>query len=419
MTARRPIFRDGERLTAQRLNEAFGFVDDRVRRAQLGTAGAGVAAGYELSIDASGPAVMLRVEPGLAIDGAGRSLVSAGSQLFSIRQIEDQTGPLPAGARVRIQVHGRTPAPAPTDPCAHLRPPLVDERPALRFEIAETTTGLFPRSGSAATLATSAALPAWSELSSAVAHELAVTLGSLALPSASGGYSVSMAERQGLAPRADALRNSLGQPVMVLRDRAGGAQIELLARTFGGDVTATRLGAVGAASAAGVAPSDARVLLLQGGAASAPAGRAGTAAVPIELDPEGGPVDAAGVPLEMAEAPAGGPAVRARRARARPSQLVLGVSAAPAYAAGDTTIVPLATAGLVEVRVRAGEAGVPLGALLEIADDRELAVVTRAPAVVVARAAQRSDQRGGVVPLLAWVSPAYLFTAGPGAPPVD
>jgi len=402
MTARRPLFRDGERLTAQRLNDAFGFVDDGVRRGQLGTVGAGVASGYRLSADTSGPAVVLRIEPGLAIDGAGRFLVTAAPQLFSINQIEDQTGPLAVGARVQIRVHARAAAASSLDPCAELRPQITDHKPAIGFVVATSSVGFGTRAGiGRASLSASAALPAWSELSGASGRELAVTLGSIALLSDSGGFSVSMAERQGLAPRGDALQNSFGQPVMSLRSDGGDAQIRLMARTFGDDITATRLGAGSGSGAAGFAPSDARVFVVNT-----------TQAVPIELDPDGGPIEAAGIPLEMADAPAGTTTVRARRA-GRPSLLALGVSAAPAYTAGDLTLVPLATAGLVEVRVRAGGSGVPLGAPLQLAGEDELSIVTGAPAVIVARAAQRSDQKGGVVSLLAWVAPAQ-FLAGSG-----
>jgi hypothetical protein len=403
MTARRPIFRDGERLTAQRLNDAFGSLDDRARRAQLGTVGAGVAVGFQLSAHASGPATMLRIEPGLAIDGAGRFLVSASPHLVPLREIEDQTGPLAVGARVLVQVHGRTPAVSSTDPCAHLRPEVVDERPAFAFVLA--------RGVHHASLATMAGMPAWSELSGRTAQELAVTLGSKTILSDTGGFSVSMVERQGLAPRADAVHNSFGQPVMTLRNDAGHAEVRFLARASGDDLTATRVGASGAASAAGFAPSDARVFLVNGGAAGIPAGLAGTAAIPLELDLEGGPIDAAGLPLEMADATAGSATVRARRASKRPSLLALGVSAAPAYVVDDVQVVPLATAGLVSVRVRGGESGVPLGAPLQLANESELAVVTSEPAVIVARAAQRTDARGGVVTILAWVSPAQFFAS--------
>jgi hypothetical protein len=404
VSARRPIFRDGERLTAQRLNEAFGFVDDGVRRAQLGTVGAGVSSGYQLSADAAGPAVMLRIEPGLAIDGAGRFLVTAGPQLVSINEIEDQTGPLAVGARVAIKVHARTPAMSSTDPCATARPQVVEDRPIFAFATIATAS-LTTAASARATMTTvmaSAMLPAWSDLSGGAGRDLAVTLGSITILSDSGGFSVSMAERQGVAPRGDAFFNSFGQQVMTLRSAAGEPEVRFLARTSGADLTASRIGASSGSTAAGVAPSDPRVLVVHN-----------VSSIPIELDPEGGPVDAAGIPIEMARAPAGSTAVRARRAGKRPSHLALGVSAAAAYTVDKTLVVPLATAGLVEVRVRSGDAGVPLGAPLQLAGDSDLAVVTGGTAVVVARAAQQSDQRGGVVTLLAWVNPAQLVTLGP------
>ena len=233
-------------------------------------------------------------------------------------------------------------------------------------------------------------------------------------PPDADAFSVSMAERQGIAPRADALRDTLGHPVMTLRNVAGDPEVRFLAPTSGDDLTATRLGASGAAS---VAPSDARVFVVDGGTAGLAPGLAGLAAVPIELDPAGGPVDRAGIPLVMADAPDGTDStatVRARRAGAQPSPLALGVSAAPAYTVGETTVVPLATAGLVAVHVHAGDHGIPLGAPLQLANKSDLAVVAPGTAaVIVARAAQRSDQHGGTVTILAWICPAHLVAASP------
>lgn len=396
---RRPWFQDGERLTASRLNDAFSAGDDAVRRARLATVGAGVAAGLQLGLSGFGPGARLRVEAGVAFDGAGRVLVVGAAQEVTRAEIEEQVGPLVVGARVLVQVRSTEAAGSSTDPCVGLRPQVVDCHPVLAFSLGQGARR-------------AAVLAAWSELGGA-ANELTVTLGSVRHEP--GGLSASMEERQGLALRADALDDTLGRPIVTLRGDGGGAAVRFLAPTSGDDVTATQLG-YGVVRTAGFAPSDARVLVAHGGAGPVGPGLAGTTAVPVELDLSGGVVDRAGVPLELAEATAGSAAVRARRAGTPPSSLALGLSAAGAYAVGAATVVPVATAGLVEVRVRAGDAGVPLGAWLRPAGEGELAIVSRGTAMVVARAAQRSEQRGGVVTLLAWVHPAQPMTVDPDAP---
>jgi hypothetical protein len=128
------------------------------------------------------------------------------------------------------------------------------------------------------------------------------------------------------------------------------------------------------------------------------------------LDPDSAPVDRAGIPLEMAPSKAGESVVRARRAGEQHVAVPLGVSAAPAYAAGEWTIVPVATAGLVSVVVRSAS-GIALGTPLAIADANTLVAVDRPPAVVVARAAQTSDSANASVELLAWINPPYHFAA--------
>lgn len=402
MSGRRPIFRDGERLTAQRLNQAFGYVDDRSRRGQLGAHGPGVVHGYELSVDDSGPELRLRIGAGLAVDGAGRFLISAATHHVTIGDIEASTGPLPVGARVLVAVQGGEPARSSADPCAHLRPQVVVDAPVIRFEA---------RAGAVL----SGQRPLWSDLGGRTADELAVILGALTVVSDSGGFTVSMVERQGIAPRGDALENSFGHRVMELRDDGGNARVRLLASTYGDDVTATRIG-IGGAGAASFAHSDSRVLLIGGGAGALPAGLGGLAAVPVELDSGGGSVDRAGVPLDLAEAVSG--RVRVRRAGRQRSQLTAGVSAAPSYVDGDTTVVPVATAGLVEVRVRASS-GIPLGAPLRSAGGDELEIADRGPSIVVARAAESHDGGSRVVTLHAWVCPAQPFTPPSPGPHVD
>src|SRR5262249_22492322 len=72
--AARHIFQNGERLTAQRLNDAVDFCLVSLRRALLAPLSAGVAIGLEMRREQAA-AAYVPVSAGVAIDGLGRILV--------------------------------------------------------------------------------------------------------------------------------------------------------------------------------------------------------------------------------------------------------------------------------------------------------------------------------------------------------
>src|SRR5713101_473581 len=98
----RPIFQNGQRLTADQLNQALDFLRAAIRRISIGALGAGAASGLLLSLDSNRQ--RLSIESGIAIDGKGRLLVLQTDLSFTTTEIARQTGEIPSFSSVRVRL---------------------------------------------------------------------------------------------------------------------------------------------------------------------------------------------------------------------------------------------------------------------------------------------------------------------------
>jgi hypothetical protein len=452
----RPIFQNGQRLTAERLTEALEFLRTMIRRVLLAPLSAGVAAGFEFDPPLGQRAAVLEMTPGLAIDGKGRLLVVPEAHRFTAQEIAAAAGVgTPSdGVIVRVCL-ALDDSSLDTDPCAPYRP----------LEVEEATRFLFIRetlSSAAAQFFAQFAEPncvdAWANLDelSPPNSGCCVTLGHVFFKSATE-LEATCFFRQGVSPRFNVIRNTNGVPSIFM----GEARIDLAGLGFPGqpvleesgvgipvttifgpkpvaftgpalftlagglNVQATHLQRFGTPNiAATVSPGDPRVAEFAGGAAAALGGNeigsglAGLAAVPSAL--VAGSVTRAGFPLWLDDtSPAGGNQVRVQRPNdANPTnKRLIGLSAGPSYAGpSGLTVVPVALGGVVQVQVE-----IPPGAKVEAGDALTiqnsifgtLRLATALGERILARAAQFFDNSAGVTPvtqvMYAWaVQPADL-----------
>jgi hypothetical protein len=430
MSPIRPIFQEGERLTARRINAAVEYLRSTLRRVLLAPLSPGVAIGLELT-QAPG-ASSITVNPGIAIDGRGRLLVLSDSLTVGIVDVQAQLPDLGVGETfsVHLALDDRA---ASFDPCAPQLPLEVVERVKLVFrKVAPASTALqiLPQAGLLGllrSLAPSLAGP-WNELDPAgrSSDDFRVLLGQATWDGTSIG-GISMSSRTGVVPRFGGLRNSFGEMSLVLgRDAAGKATIGVAVPTvFGIDAAVTFQAPVdfqtnllvkgaatfqesvsfqqvaggpmaqaavvasdvGAPPAGRVNAIDARVFEAAGGRANAAVGASGVLAVSMEYDVPLGTsqysfasVPHAGFPLALSTnvVLGGGPALGPFVPGFVPS--AVGLSAAASYGnpSGATTV-PVAQSGIVSAYItNPGITVLPIGTELT-ADTSNVVAGSRYP----------------------------------------
>src|SRR5262245_2714076 len=118
-TPTRPLFQNGQRLTAERLTQAFEFLRTMLRRVLLAPLSSGVAGGFELTPPINDPGTVLVVEPGLAIDGRGRLIVVPDQHRFTAQEIIAAVGGVvPSDAQAVRVCLSLDDASQSNDPCA-------------------------------------------------------------------------------------------------------------------------------------------------------------------------------------------------------------------------------------------------------------------------------------------------------------
>jgi hypothetical protein len=255
----RPVFTNGERLTAQRLNEIVEYLRTSLRRALLAPLSPGVAAGLELGgtpangtpftsapplnlppalqISTIGPLLAtptlaavssVTVSPGVAIDGAARILVSTQTLSFSYADVAAQIHDLGVNDQILVSLGADSGTASPVPPaCAPTTGRSTSEGVQLLFTRI-TGTGTTPSPVTPNFQATPfQAVPPWADPidqgGPAVAY--AVPLGSVTTQqdTTTQAYTLipSQAQRIGMMPYVGGLRSSDGD-VSVLVDRING-----------------------------------------------------------------------------------------------------------------------------------------------------------------------------------------------------
>lgn len=426
----RPIFRNGQRLTAERLTEALEFLRDWLRRFSLGPMSAGVGAGLELA-PATGGTGNVVISPGIAVDGAGRLLVLELEQQFTRADIEARVGLLNTGDVVRILLTLDELAFDTASDCNSAAPLRVVENVRVAF----VRDGFLDNSNDPGPLlsASRSCVHPWENLDATRGTGCGVTLGHAIIDS-NGNLTASRRFRQGVSPRVANLVDSSGEPAITLGemklDFGSGpftsTGVAVVAPTFFTqstrfDGTATFnsvLAQFGQATVlapfttpyftAGLWDQDQRVFTLMGGSndPSVVGFQGGLGAVTCTLDLTAGDVTVPGEPLFILDtAQNSTPKV----SRAGTSDKLIGVSAAASSAHAGGQVVPVATAGLVKVKVEHTGGPITVGAQLTAAAGTPgvLALATSGQ-YVVARAAQSVDTAGSGSSIFAWVvHPAF------------
>ncbi len=393
MTAH-PIFRDGERLSAARLNELVDYFRDAVQRLSLAGRSPGVLSGLRLNVNASGDE--LSIAAGLAIAKSGRLLTLLDPIRLNLVDLESRLGVLQPGSYLRPWLVPRRPA-VPNDPCSHLGPVRVDLRPELVFrqEPRQVIGQTFYGDGSELALLPLTALGDENQ-------DSGVPLGALEVTE-SGALSQQPFGRQLATATLDGIRTSGGDLIATFQGTEG-PEVSFQSRVRGNDLRASSLGLPGQNGAtAGPLPGAPRILALGASAG----GASGAVGLPLEVDPAADPIGA-GVPLQLASSNAGD-AVRVRAYEPNQSGVAIGVSAAAEYSAGNARLVPLAQGGLLEVGVQVDSQPLAQGTWLAALGPDSLGPAG-AGTTVLARSAQPSPQAPGIHRILAFVVSPYQMS---------
>lgn len=463
----RPIFQNGQRLTAERLTQALEFLRTMLRRVLLAPLSAGVAEGFEFTPPYGETSDTLTVSPGLAIDGRGRLMVVPQPTTFTLAQIMNAAGVANASPTQERSVIVRVclaldDASLGLDPCDPHRPLDIEEDAKFIFQVEPYTdfaTQVVQQ------FRNPNCVPSWDDLDQTAAGSdpCCVTLGHLQVfgysPTEGGGsFEATTFFRQGVCPRFNVIRNTDGEPSIFFNqiqytntsaelavdiDEPGvGIPVTTLigpkpmvvtgdASFFGKNtaffnagglvVQATHVGPFGAPYRAGAFAADpdhvgnSRVFLFGGGAgdfdastqtSELPAGLGGASAVPCEVEPGSASIDSAGVPLGISSTGTGD-LVRVVRTTTS-DQSLLALSAGREVAVGATRVVPVATTGLVKTTVQ-----VPSGGGIVVGDRLTAAVPGTPPDDGLLKPASASDYvvavaaqqstGSGKVPLFVWV----------------
>ncbi|MCA9626279.1 MAG: hypothetical protein KC766_01375, partial [Myxococcales bacterium] len=332
----RPVFQDGQRLTAERLTQALEFLRTMLRRVLLAPLSSGVAGGFELTpTEASGPSGVLTVAPGLAIDGQGRLIVVPDTLTFSLADIVAGSGIAPAANKI-VRVCLAQKESADSGPCSPFAALGVEEGYEVLFKEEDLNTALQEVLSS---YKEPNSVPAWGDLDPpyATPEGSCVTLGHVVFADATTFYATDF-YRDGVSPRFTAIRNTAGTPSILLNELnlpvtplnpsgkvavvavpvatvfgpkpvivQPGAGMAVLGPAYFQDLTgfsvqATHVSRYQSGINAGqVSQNNPRVFEFAGGADSLTnsiqTGLAGVSAVPIEFDGSNGPVNNAGEPL--------------------------------------------------------------------------------------------------------------------------
>jgi hypothetical protein len=421
----RPIFQNGQRLTADQLNQALDFLRDAIRRLATGALGAGVGTGLGLELAANQQA--LSIESGIAIDGKGRLLVLQTDRRVTLADIEKQTGAIQRQSSIRVRLVLDQNPPNPLDPCAPNRDQNIIENVRLTFERDE----FVPAVTSELALLTSAprhCVPPEGDLDQTPPSDAGcgVTLGHLSRD-AEGRLIVSHALRDGIGPQFGVIRGPTGVASIVLGDL--GLKVSPNSTTaessiafvhfgrftvglsgafgffdFGGgtDFQATQVGPDSRDFAtARMWPGSERVLALDGGIPALDPGDAaprigGLLTVTAQLPPDAVDLPRQGIALEFDPANSGVATVR----RATDRTNVMGLSAAPSSSVpgsqGHARQVPVALAGFMRAKVQTSFT-LPAGTDLTMGTSAEFLRAAESNDRVVGRLAEKITVSGSGV----------------------
>lgn|SRR6185437_12313257 len=427
----RPIFQNGQRLTAERLNTALDFLRTTVRRLSLGPLSQGVASGLEIFPRNPGTSDRLTVNPGVGIDGRGRLMVIEFAQTFTVANIEASLGTaMRTGDFVEIRLVLAEDSGSGAE-CAGTNAASVIENSVINLVPSTPIASQPPVSG------TSCVNP-WEDLDAgASGQDCGITLGHVTMTSP-GQLQALTQLRQAVSVQVGRVRNANGNEVMFLGESSTGetGQAEMIRvgqplvldgplvannastfhntarfdQLFGGQVQATLIGPNGTTTGnqvAGMWPADQRVFVVAGGAGGTfaptniPNGLGGLTGVQFQVHPASpGFISRAGVPL-LADVNNGAPVVR-EFFQSGNRQALVGLSAASAAFVGGINCVPIATSGVVEVLIAAGTRAFSVGDQLTVHPTDTTKLTTNdSGGVFLARAAQSSD--GSAARVAAWV----------------
>lgn len=463
----RPIFQNGQRLTAERLTQALEFLRTMIRRTLLAPLSAGVAEGFTFTPIYGETSDTLTISAGLAIDGRGRLLVVPTPNQFTLTQILNAAGAANASPSeernliVRVSL-ALDDASAALDPCSPQRPLAIEEDTRFVFQVepfAEIAAQVIQQFRNPNCVAS------WDALDQAFSNtDCGVTLGHAIItgysPTTGGGtLEATTWFRQGVCPRFNVIRNTDGSPSIYFNQiQFSGGGLEafsvdepgigipvltligpkplvvtgraVFAAAGGAVLQATHVAPQGAPFAAGQysggplkqigSGPDTRVFEFAGGAGivggtnQIPAELAGVAAIPCELSASSADVPRAGVPLELdATVDVGSGAVRVMIGGGGPG--VIGLSAGPSYVPAihnTTRVVPVATAGLVQAQV---DYSAEVGAGTPLTSNSYQHLTEGNPSqVIVARLAQHipAPSSAATTEALVWVvSPAMAYAS--------
>jgi hypothetical protein len=430
----RPIFQNGERLTAQRLNEAVEFCLMSLRRALLAPLSPGVAIGLEMHDQlavAGAVSTGVNVAAGVSIDGLGRILVLSQELGFTLADVRAQITDLATGDHVRVSLGAGRGERTIADPCAPT-PGCVLERVALFFERISPISGVFPSTVVEVGVAPSVNASAESLEPALSALAYAVPLGSVTYQS-DGSLTSSMLERAGVRPTLAALRNSYGDVSLRLDRIDAKAAVEFVVPAkftapSGGPLAqaATLAADMGMPPAGRPSPADPTVFEAAGGpGVGGVSGTSGVVAISMHYDVTSGnanggfaAVPRSGFPLVLSAAATTAPMVAPPAQNT--TQSPIGLSAGPSYPdssdpTGARVLVPVATAGLIQAWVSV-TAPTPVGTALTaapraVSGQWPLDVLGASGGFVLAQTALPLAPSVAPGPQLTWVwvTPPYFF----------
>ncbi|MEM9193862.1 MAG: hypothetical protein AAGF12_32100 [Myxococcota bacterium] len=342
----RPVFREGERLTAGRLNGAFEFLRCQLRRVLAAPIGPGVAIGLQIRLNNRG---ILVVDPGVAIDGRGRLIVLSEAAAFDVGTVIAEAGDLGPSQAIGVFIELED-ATSPIDPCASPTSSVRYE-PRIHFR---------PTHGVSVNVQQPAAncAPPWADLDTAGdGSRCAIQLG-LVVEGNGVLTDVTMGRwREGIGPRMDSIRNTFDELIVDFRTGDDERRARFIAPAGGRDVQATHMAEdMGRPAAARVSPYNTFPLEFAGGtpSRSLEEGFAGLAAVPIAFEGPTAGVEASTV-LSLVESPADDQpiAVEVVPGGMVTGDRLLGLAAGRPYLQGEGAarryVIPVAVAGVLEV----------------------------------------------------------------------
>jgi hypothetical protein len=447
----RPIFQNGERLTAQRLNDAVEFSRSSLRRVLLAPLSPGVAIGLELTspgssgtglrlagnslasffaVEPAAGTTTVTVSPGVAIDGVGRILVASQPLTFTAEDIAAQVPDVAQDDVIGVGLAAGLGANTLPDPCARQGMNVVEGVRLIfqKIPLSDRASFLDQLLGDEAAPSVNPWADPIDQPGSTVVYS--VPLGTVAY-GANGALRPSMIRRAGVMPSLGGVRNSFGDElVRLVRIRGDGAPaVGVSAATVflpnapaffttiaGGPYVQSAYVAtdIGAPPVARPCPQNANVLEAAGGRDSRPA-VSGATAIAMLYDASAnrqfaGGVPHSGFPLQLSPLNDDTTATDPKVAPPLFSGTIVGVSpfvgisAAPSYSSGNDVIVSVATGGLVQAWV---DIPVPQGMSAPVPVGTQL-VANRQPS---------SQNQWALTPVSSGAGVVVAWTALPLQPP--